>query len=253
MSLDSLADLLQAAAACVAAGRLFSLGLAKRQSALLVYLVEMAVVAFALGNLPPASAAYFWLYVAYVIINWVVSLYVVREMFALALEGYPGIRTACRWAMYGGTAISVSASLALTTMLWNGGARGRSNLFYVEVVNRSVVFTLAVIVVAILVFLARYPLNLHPNTYVSTSFFSAVFLSEAAVMLVDSLNQYLYSAQVDRVQTIFVAGCFLGWALMLRPQIVTAPARVTVENSAEKELLQQLESFNSLLARAGRR
>ena len=253
MSLDSLADLLQAAAASVTAGRLFSLGLAKRQSALFVYLVEIAVVAFALGNLPAASAAYFWLYIAYVAVNWVVSIYVVREMFALALDGYPGIRTAGRWSMYGATAISVTASLAITTMFWNGGAHGRSNLFYVQVVNRSVVFTLAVIVAAILVFLARYPLNLHRNTYVSTSFFSAVFLSEAAVMLVDSLNQHLYSAQVDRMQTIFVAACFIGWAVMLRPQTVMAPARVRVENAAEKELLQQLESFNSLLARAGRR
>src|SRR5690242_17154002 len=252
MSPDSLADLTEAAAATVAAARLSFLGLSKRQSALLVYLVEMAVASFALGSLPPASSGYFWLYIAYVAVNWVVSIYVVREMFALALDRYPGIRTAGRWTMYAATGISVAASLVITGIFWNG-PHGGSHLFYVQIVNRSVVFSLAVIVVAILIFLARYPMHLHRNTYVSTSFFSAVFLSEAAVMLVDNLSPHLYSAQADRVQIAFVAACFTGWAVMLRPHTSAAPAPVKVENSAEKQLLEQLESFNSLLARAGRR
>jgi hypothetical protein len=253
MALDSLADFLEAAAACMAAARLFFLGLAERQSALLIYLVVAALAAFALGTLPPASPAYFWLFIAYVVVNWVVSIYAVREMFALALDRYPGIRTVGRWAMYGATGLSVAASLAITPVFWNGGRHGESHLFYVQVVNRSVVFSLAVIVAAILVFLARYPLHLHRNTYVSTSCFSAVFLSEAAVMLVDNLSPHLYSAQADRLQTLFVAACFTGWALMLRPETEAATVSRTIENPAEKELLQRLESFNSLLARAGRR
>jgi hypothetical protein len=253
MSPDSLADLLEATAACLAAARLFCLGLTKRQPALLTFLVEAALASFALSSLSTDSPAYFWVFISYVVVNWIVSVYVVREMFALALDGYPGIRTAGRWAMYGATGLSVAVCVAITKVFWNGGPRGESNLFYVQVVNRSVVFTLAVIVAAILVFLARYPLHLHRNTYVSTSFFSAVFLSEAAVMLVDNLSPHLYSHVVDRIQIVFVAACFLGWALMLRPQTAAASARVKFENSAEKELLQQLESFNSLLARAGRR
>lgn len=253
MALDSLPKLLEGTAASVAAARLFSLGLAKRQAALLTSLVLTAVVLFALASFPQASAPYFWLYIASVAVNWVVSVWVVREMFALSLEDYPGIRTVGRWAMYAATGISVTASLAVTGVFWNGGARGRSNLFYVEVVNRSVVFTLAVIVASILVFLSRYPLHLHRNTYVSTSFFSAVFLSEAVEMLIDSFNPLLHSAWVDKTQVIFVALCFGGWALMLRSQTAGAPARVSFEKPAEQELLRQLESFNALLARAGRR
>ncbi|MGD1070755.1 MAG: hypothetical protein ABSB15_11495 [Bryobacteraceae bacterium] len=254
MDTESLAEFLQAAAASIVAARLLVLGLAKRQPALLTFLLSTALIFFSLASLPPASAVYFWIYIVSLAVSWAVSLYVVREMFALALDGYPGIRTAGRWAMYGATGISVAASLAVTTAFWNGGARGRSRLlFYLEVVDRSVVFTLAAIVVAILLFLSRYPLHLHRNTYVSTAFFSAVFLSEAVEMMVDSLSPRLFSGWVDRTQILFAAACFVGWAAMLRPEASDAPARVSFENPADRELLQQLESFNTLLARVGRK
>ena len=247
------AEYLEAVAAGVAAARLIRLHLARRQPALLAFLLSTAVVFLALASFPQASVVYFWLYVAAVPINWVVSVYVVREMCALVLDDYPGIRTAARWVMYVATGVAILSSLAMSVAFWNGGRHGESGLFYIEIVNRSVVFTLAVIVASILVFLSRYPLGLHRNTYVSTSFFSAVFLSEAAEMLVDSLSPHLHSAWVDETQLLFAAVCFAGWALMLRPETAGAPAIVSYENPADQELLQQLESFNALLARVGRR
>jgi hypothetical protein len=253
MDTESLAEFLEAAAACVVTARLLFLGLANRQPALLAFLLSTGLIMLALGSFSPVSIPYFWVYVASIVVSWVVSIFAVREMFALALDDYPGIRTAGRWAMYGATGIAVTASLAVTTLFWNGGAHGESGLFYVEVVNRSVVLTLAAVVASILVFLSRYPLHLHRNTYVSTLFFSAVFLSEAAEMLVDSLSPHLFSAWVDKTQIVFAAVCFAGWALMLRPETAGAPAPVSVENPADQQLLQQLESFNSLLARVGRR
>jgi hypothetical protein len=252
MDPESLAEFLQATVACVAAGRLLRLGLAKRQPALLTFVLATALELFALASFPTASAAYFWIYLVSLVLNWLVSIYVVREMFTLALVDYPGIRTVALWAVYAATGASITASLAFT-LLWNGNPHGREGLFYVELINRSVLFTLAAIVVSILVLLSRYPLHLRRNTYVSTSFFSAVFLSEAAEMLVDSLTPHLNLVWVDRFQVVFAAFCFAGWALMLRRETVEAPSRVSFENPAEQELLQQLESFNALLARVGRR
>lgn len=252
MATASLAEFLQATVACVAAGQLVRLGLAKRQPALLTFVLATALELFALAGFPPASATYFWIYLASLVLNWLVSIYVVREMFVLSLADYPGIRTVALWAMYAAAGFSVTASLVVT-FFWNGDPHGQGGLFYVEVANRWVLFTLAVIVVAILVLLSRYPLNLRRNTYVSTSFFSAVFLSEAAEMMVDSLSPHLTSVWVDRSQVLFAAFCFAGWALMLRPEAGEEPARVSFENPADQELLQQLESFNTLLARVGRR
>ena len=139
----------------------------------------------------------------------------------------------------------------MARVFWQEGAK-RTNLYYILVVQRSVVFTLAIIIVSILLFLTRYPLRLHRNSYVSTVFFSAVFLSEAVEMLIDSLSPHFHSTGVDVAQIGFAAACFVGWAWMLKPEIVGAPVRVTFENPHERELLQQLESLNRLLTRAGR-
>jgi hypothetical protein len=40
---------------------------------------------------------------------------------------------------------------------------------------------------------------------------------------------------------------------MLRAETAPAPARVSFESPADQELLEQLQSFNNLLARVGRR
>jgi len=252
MDPESLAQRVQSIAACVTAARLLHLGLARRQPALISFLLLTALFLFALGSFASGSVAYFWLYLAYVVVNWVVSIFVVREMFALALVNYPGIGTAGRWAMYRVTGFSVVVSVAVTAICWNGRARGRSVLFYIEVADRSIVFTLGLAVAAIIFFLSRYPLHLHPNTYVSTAFFSAVFLSGAAETLVDSLSPRLYSAWVDTIQIAFAAFCFAGWALMLRQETALAPAQVNVECPSDRHLLLQLDSLNRLLAQAGR-
>lgn len=131
MDPESLAEFLQATVACVAAGRLLRLGLAKRQPALLTFVLATALELFALASFPTASAAYFWIYLVSLVLNWLVSVYVVREMFTLALVDYPGIRTVALWAVYAATGTSITASLAFT-FLWNGNPHGREGLFYAE-------------------------------------------------------------------------------------------------------------------------
>lgn len=252
--MQALADFLQAAVAAVAAVRLFNLGLNRRQPALFAYLIYTALYLFALGSIPSNSAIYFWLYMFFDVLNWIVSLFVVREMFALVLDDYPGIRTAGRWTMYGAIALALTGSLAIARIFWGGGPNGRSpHLYYLLVANRSIVFTLSVVIISILLFLSRYPLHLHRNTYVSSIFFGAVFLSEALVTLIDSLGAHLYSPYADTVQVGFAALCLVAWTMMLGPIRDTAAARITFESPQDHELLQQLDSLNRLLSRAGRR
>ena len=252
MDLESFAQRVQAIIACVTAARLLHLGLARRQPALISFLLMTALFLFGLGSFPSASVTYYWLYVAYVVLNWVVSIFVVREMFALVLVKYPGIGSAGRRAMYRVTGFAVAVSVAITAIFWDRSARGSWRLFYLEVADRSIIFTLGLAVVAIIFFLSRYPLHLHRNTYVSTGFFSAVFLSGAAETLLDSLSPHLYSPWVDTVQIAFAALCFAGWALMLRPETADAPVQVYAESPSDQHLLEQLESLNRLLGKAGR-
>jgi hypothetical protein len=182
------------------------------------------------------------------------SILVVRELLTLMFDNYPGIRTVGRWAMYAGIAISAGASLALTKFFWNTGASGRHKwgLFYLEVTQRSIVFSLVVVIVAILFVLSKYPLHLGRNTYVSCIAFSALFLSEAARLLLDSTTRVLHIDFVDQAESVFIALCLGSWAFMLRP--AAAPvARVAFSTPQEDHLLQQLDSLNQLMSRAAKR
>jgi len=155
--------------------------------------------------------------------------------------------------MYGAVSISALIAILATVFSGDGGLRGRSNLYYVMIADRSIVFTLAVVVAAIVLFLSRYPLHLQRNTYVSCGFFSAVFLSMAATLAIDAYAPHLFFRNVDIIQLLFSAGCFAGWAVMLRPSPAGEVMRVSFAAPHEHELLKQLDSLNNLLARSGRR
>ena len=87
----------------------------------------------------------------------------------------------------------------LTRFFWNTGAHGRQKwgVFYFEVAQRSIVFSLAVVIIAIIFVLSKYPLHLGRNTYVSCAFFSVLFLSEAVQLFVDAMMRELYNRYVD--------------------------------------------------------
>jgi hypothetical protein len=247
----SLVEIIQAIAALTAVVRLSLNRLAGRQRALLGFLIFTAAFLMALASAHPHSARYFWTYLAGETLNGVFSIWAVREMFELIFERYPGIRTGGRWAMYLGTA-AASAVALLVTAFFRRPHEGSIHLFYFEILDRAVFFTLSVVVVTILVFLSRYPLHLSRNTYVSTGFFSAVFLSEALVLFFDSISNLLFSVQLDVAQILFSAACFIAWAAMLQPETQAAARRVVFESPEEHELLQQLDSLNRLLSRVGR-
>jgi hypothetical protein len=244
-----------ATVAAAAVVRCVLLGLARKFPALSAYLLFVAVISLAYGLLNPRSLVYFWTYVVAEPLKCVFSIFAVREIFALTFVNYPGIRTVGRWGMYAGVSLALAVSLLLTGFFWDGAARGRahSRLFYFEVSQRSIVFTLALVIVAILLFLSRYPLHLSRNTLVSSAFFSVLFLSEAAQLLIDSLAPKLYNHYVDRTESIFMAICLVGWTALLSPELERVPAQIKFPRPDEDRLLQQLDALNQLMSRAARK
>jgi hypothetical protein len=247
--------LIQAAAAATAATRLSLLNSGQRFSATLAYLVFLAVANLGYGLLDQASAIYFWSYLALAPLKWIFSVLAVREVLTLTFDNYPGIRTGGRWALYTGVTFALSVSLLMTGFFWRGAASGRahSHLFYFEVSERSIVFTLALVITAILLFLSNYPLHLSRNTLITSAFFSILFLSEAARLLLDSLAPQLNNHAVDWAESAVISLCLFGWAAMLRPEKPTVPTQIRFSNPREDHLLQQLNALNQLMSRAARR
>jgi hypothetical protein len=248
-------ELAIAAAALAAATRTIYLNLAERFPALLAYLAALAAINVDLGLLSITSKLYFWSYLVLESLKCLLGIVAVRELFALTFNDYPGIRSVGRWVMYAGIVLALTISLLLTGFFWSGGASGRahSHLFYFEVAQRSIVFTLVFVIVTILLFLSKYPLHLSRNTLVSSVFFSFLFLSEAAQMLVDSLAPQLHIHYVDWTESIFVAMCLCCWTAMLAPETERAPVRIAFSDPRGDHLLQQLNALNQIMTRAARR
>jgi len=247
------AELFQSAAAMVAAVRLLTLGLARRQNSLVSFLFVTALALLVLSFLAPASQEYFRVFLVSTVLFWLVSFQSVKEMFALSMIEYPGIRTAARWTLYVSLGTSFLVSAALTLSHWQRGPHGAVNLYYIQVADRVIVLTLAVIVAGLLFFLSRYPLHLSRNTYVSCGFFSAVFLCQAAADLIDTFDTRLYSTFFDTCEALLCGVLFVGWAVLLRSETAAPACRVTFDAPRETDLLRQLDAMNRLLSRVGRR
>ena len=245
-------EFLQSVAAAIAIGRLIQLKLAGRFPALVAWLGVLAASFLGGALLAHGSHAYFWFYIFLIPTECVFDILAVRELFALVFIDYPGIRSLGRWGMYLGIAFATAASFLLFGVFQRTDTHGSRHLLYLEISQRSIVFSLVVVIATILFFLSRYPLLLGKNTYVSSAFFSALFLSEAARLIIDSLQTQLYNNLIDWSQCLFVLLCLAIWAMMLRREELR-PVRMAFSTPEEDHLLEQLASLNQLLGRTVRR
>ena len=220
--------------------------------AFLFYLLSVAIRATLLSPLDRASGTYVRVYLIGGPLVCFAAAFSVYEMFQLIFRNYPGLRTAGRWALYTALFIALTITALILRKPWPGTAIDRL-VFYELVLERSITFGLAVIVIILMIFLSRYPLHLGRNTYVASGFFSAMFLAQAVVRLIDTLAPNLHAGTAaDYPEVAFTALCLLGWGIMLRPQEAREPLRPPVDERREAELLHQLEALNTILSRSSR-
>jgi hypothetical protein len=248
-------ELFVSAAAALTAGRLLRLRLAARFPALMVWLAFFSLSSCIAAVVPQELPVYLRLYVMVVPLNSLFAILAVRELFELIFGNYPGIRTVGRWAMYGAVCLAVAGTLTTTKLFWSQTATGRalSGVYYLQLGQRSVVFALAVIIITLLFSISRYPLHLDWNVYVSGGFFGAVFLSQAARSLMDSLGPRLHNDYVDWTTNLFVAAFLFAWAGRLRHETARAVPDARLSSAAEDHLLGQLASLNHVLTRVAQR
>jgi hypothetical protein len=249
---DALLMNVHAVAAALAAARLLALRIAKRQRAIFCLLILTALADLFLAVSPIGSREYFWRYLAVQPLSLIADTAVVLELFHFTMAAYPGVETAARRVLRGVIAISALGSVALTAASWDTRTNP-SHVYYLLVINHAVQFGLALTVIALLLFLSRYPIRLPRNTYVSCYFFSAVFLVEAADSLLAALSPLLFSRLVDMAAVLILSGLLLVWTSMLRHQSEDSViSGVHFGDNDAGALLLQLESLNRTLSRVSR-
>ena len=239
----------QATAAAFTVARLLQFRLARRFPFLCSYLLFIAVASAFLSVVAELSRLYFWTFMIVEPLSWCVAALAVFEMFALVFANYPGLRTAGRWALYAALGASAFISVSIALTFPRGGSPSSRWLFFELGFDRSVHFSLTVVIAILMWFLSRYPLHLDRNTYIASTVFSAMFLAQAAVKLIDSVSPHLFARYADYPEVAFEALCFLGWGIFLQAANAPAPVRAPVNKPREAELLRQLDSLNGILSR----
>ena len=245
--------LFQAAAAAYAAARLLYFRLVSRLPILFIYLLATVLDYAVMSLIPHTSRTYFQIFVVSEPAIGCLAALSVWEMFSLIFQHYPGLRTVGRWALCAALALSVTLFLVFFRRPWANETSNDRMLFFVLAFDRLIHFTLAVVILAQMYFLSHYPLDLDRNVKVSSGFFSAMFLAQSAVRLIDTLTPHLFVHGADYSELLFSTLCLAGWGTMLRPASAQAPVRAVVREPREAELLQQLESLNQMLSRSARR
>ena len=240
------------AAATVLLVRILLVRQETRFAALTFYLAQHLIWGISLILLPRSGPWYALLYKISTPVEWIAATWCVAHLLGKGFEAYPGIRSMSRWATWGASVIAVCIALLLVSYFWQGDYRGRKTLLYLEVADRSVLLSLALVVILTVIFFYRYPFRLQTNTWASLIAFSAVVLSMAGARLVDSLAPVMAVLPVDLVQLAFEAGCYLVWAGNLRREEAQAPAHVIITYAGEHELLRQLQAMDGILHRVGR-
>ena len=223
-----------------------------RFAALTFFLAQHLIWGITLTLMPRTGPWYALLYKVSNPVEWVAATWCVAHLLGKGFAGYPGIRSMSRWATWGASLIAVCIALLLVSYFWQGNYRGRRTLLYLEVADRSVLLSLALVIILTVIFFYRYPFRLQSNTWASLIAFSAIVLSTAVARLFDSLAPAMAVLPVDLAALAFEAGCYLVWAANFRREEAQAPAHVIITYAGEHELLRQLHAMDGILHRVGR-
>ena len=147
--------------------KLLRSGLYRRYRFFFIYLVSLVPYGICLLMLDVNSGLYqkFWTVTAPLF--WLFYILVVFELCGLILEKHKGLYTLGRWAMYLAMAVSVTVSmLSLLPRITPAMPQRTRIMGYVYAAERGVDFSLAIFILLILLFLARYPVPSSRNVVV---------------------------------------------------------------------------------------
>jgi hypothetical protein len=186
---------------------------------------------------------------------WILYVFVVLELYALALRNHPGIASLSRWVLVGALVVSITVA-AVSLLADLSRPAGRFPLLvYMGVVERGLAFSLVIFLVLITSFLMWTPVALPRNVVVHTMVYSAYFLATAAALLVRNVFGYELVARVS-IGVFFSHNlCLLLWILLLNRRGEEAPVvvRRIWRQSDEDLITRQLDAVNSFLLRSARK
>jgi len=253
--MSNLVALALAFAALCCTCRLAFLRLLLTYPALLCFFVLQFVTAGA-WNVPNRQTwAYEYIYVAMLMLEWIVYGLMLREIYAAIFSNFPGIAVLGRWSIYAASVATACIGALSFAMAKETQEGNRFLLDIVEFTAHNLMFGFVTLILIILAAISRCPLRLHKNVLINSGLFSAILLAEAAGLIVDRFTRHDYTGWLNIAVSVVVLVCLTAWPILLtrEGQTIIVKFRRDLNLADEKRLLSQLSAINSILLRAARK
>jgi hypothetical protein len=125
----------------------------------------------------------------------------------------------------------------------------------VTMIDRSLLFGLALFFVLLVTIMTRYPISIPRNLIVHCVAFSGLLLIQALISLIDQWSAHHYTAALNNFSSLISAVVLFSWSWFLDRggEITIVRVRQRLDPELEFRLLGQLQSINGILLRAGRK
>jgi len=226
-------------------------GLYRTYKSLFLYLIVSVVVGIAGISVSLRSAAYQYIYFSGQTARLMVALFVVVELYRLALAAYPAVAAFGRWgAVY---SVVVAGVIAFAGVPLDARARPGHD----PVVQRFLTFerTLDLGVLVFLLLLCAlilwFPVRIRRNIVLWIAGFTVFDLSGAVALLLENLLPMRYFLLTGKISMTIALTAFLAWLFGLSPE-EQDPLTVVGHRwnpDAWEHLTHQLDAINSVLSR----
>jgi hypothetical protein len=221
---------------------------------LFAYLATDATQTTVLLLLRAHSNAYGWTYVFSQLAKVVLAVFVIAELYRVALAQRPALARFGRNAV--GQVLAAAAVLALSFLVLDSSIRpGHSQILHrVNSFERTMDIWMLVVLMIICIFMAWFPVRMTRNGMLYVAGFVVYFFCRATGLLLTNLAPR-FQASFDIAMLSVSLTCLMIWLIALRHkgEEVTVVSGPRLDPARMRHLTQQLDAMNARLAEIARR
>jgi hypothetical protein len=234
--------------------RLLQCGLHRRYRSLFIYWLAQALANVAILSIPNFTYLYLYVYWAAQTMNIFMAVFVVQDLYRIALSAHPAVASFGRRSML--AVLAIASFLALSGLLLDTAipAGQPAAIHHFATFERSMNFVVLVYLLVISSLLLWFPIKVQKNIAVYIIGFVLYSASRSFGLLLSNLLPEQATRPISTVLLALTLLCLMIWILGIRREnervIATPGFRRTPE--AVRRLSAQLDAINSALARFGR-
>lgn len=238
-------------AALALLGRLIQCRLYGIYKSLFLYWLVQTMGGMALLFASQGTWLYLYLYWGAQTLNIFMALYVVQDLFRIALSEHPAIASFGRRSVLAAMALAALVALAGITLDANVLPGHYSGLQRFVTFERTLNFVILLFLLLISILLLWFPIKVRRNIAVYISGFVLFAATRSFGLLLFNLLPQEFTVAVSTVMLAFTLLCLLIWIFGIRPEgeRATATPGYRRDPEAMQRLSRQLDAINATLAR----